>query len=231
MDTNRVGNPARPLLATLERWHSSGVAPLQTRDLDTPEAVAETAEALRNLDAVTRRLSLLEARGADVAEYRAASHSWLRGIFHYRQSWESAADDIPRIDMLRALVPLLDVTAPALTADQVEDLEENVSRLLDDVIQALAADTDLDDTLRSYIFDAVSHVRTCVDRFEVTGVFDLGRAIKELELLLAAAQTLSPTHQSLWEKARKGFSGFTSNPTTAAIAGAAGAGVAGLLTT
>ena len=89
--------------------------------------------------------------------------------------------------MLKALIPMIEMSGYCR-------LDPNVSRineLLVEVATALKNDDDLDERLRVHILRMLEHVRSCLDDFEIVEIFDLGRAITELEFLVAADQSMS----------------------------------------
>ena len=97
--------------------------------------------------------------------------------------------------MLKALIPMIEMSGYCR-------LDPNVSRineLLVEVATALKNDDDLDDD------------------FEIVEIFDLGRAITELEFLVAADQSMSKDSSSVWQKLREKLSVFTSNPMAVAV--------------
>ena len=115
--------------------------------------------------------------------------------------------------MLKALIPMIEMSGYCR-------LDPNLSRineLLVEVATALKNDDDLDERLRVHILRMLEHVRSCLDDFEIVEIFDLGRAITELEFLVAADQSMSKDSSSVWQKLREKLSVFTSNPMAVAV--------------
>ena len=222
-------NPARALLEIFNRWEQANGTAADVRALHTPDGVAETVAALRHLDAINSRLNLMEMQGHDVSVYRDATHTWLQDLLHFNHSWRDSGQRTRETSLLRALAITIDIPLPGLTDMSADKLKDGVGNLLK-VAEALKADEDLDTHLRAYLVDAVAHARACLDRFEASGVFDLARAIKDLEILVSAAQAMSREHASRWAKIRTAAQAFTQNPTVAAVMGAiSGSAVVGLI--
>lgn len=221
------GNPARELQTIFDAWEQRNGQAYLVRVLDSEDGIQDTVRALRLLDSIDTHLDCLENQGQAVDVFRSATRDWFRDVFHYPHSWGSDVQSTSRGDMLKALAVLLDNTSPGLSHNDEANLVQTVGELLDDTIQALYDDEGLDPYLRRYLFDAINHARTCLGRYETSGLFDLARAVKDLEVLLAAAQTMSRGRSSAWEKLRERFGKFTTNPTTAAISSA----IAGSVTT
>lgn len=214
------GNPARELRAIFNKWQQSSSTADVTRSLHTDDGLRDTVEALRLLESISGRLDLIEKQGHKVDVFRSTIDDWLRDIFHYPKSWAADAQTTSHDNMLEALEVLLNTTAPTLNPTDEATLAQTVEESLDDTLQALKDDEELDPFLRIYLFEAINHARTCLGRYETSGLFDLARAVKDLEVLLAAAQTMSRDRAPFWKKLRERFHAFTTNPTTAAIAGA-----------
>lgn len=213
-------NPARALLEIFNRWEQTNGTATDVRALHTPEGVAETVAALRHLDAINSRLNLMEMQGHDVSVYRDAVCTWLQDLFHFNRSWHADRQETHETKLLQGLAIPIDMSLPGLTDMSADNLKAGVGDLLNQVAEALKADEDLDAHLRTYLVDAVAHARTCLDRFEASGVFDIARAIKDLEILVSAAQAMSREHASRWAKIRTAAQAFTQNPTAAAVMGA-----------
>lgn len=223
-------NPARALLEIFNRWEQTSGTATDVRALHKPDGVAETVAALRHLDAINSRLNLMEIQGHDVSVYRDAVCTWLQDLLHFNQSWRDNRQTTRYANLLQALAITIDMSLPGLTDMSADNLKAGVGDLLNQVAEALKADEDLDAHLRTYLVDAVAHARACLDRFEASGVFDIARAIKDLEILISAAQAMSREHASRWAKIRTAAQAFTQNPTTAAVMGAiSGSAVAGLI--
>lgn len=213
-------NPARALLEIFNRWEQANGTAADVRALHTPEGVAETVAALRHLDAINSQLNLMEMQGHDVSVYREATRTWLQDLLHFNHSWRDSGQRTRETSLLQALAITIDISLPGLTDMSADKLKAGVGDLLNQVAEALKADEDLDAHLRAYLVDAVAHARACLDRFEASGVFDIARAIKDLEILVSAAQAMSREHASRWEKIRTAAQAFTQNPTAAAVIGA-----------
>lgn len=223
-------NPARALLEIFNRWEQTSEVAANVRALHKPEGVAETVAALRHLDAINSRLNLMEMQGHDVSVYRDAVCIWLQDLFHFSRSWHADRQETHETKLLQGLAITIDMSLPGLTDMSADKLKAGVGNLLNQVAEALKADEDLDTHLRAYLVDAVAHARACLDRFEASGVFDIARAIKDLEILVSAAQAMSREHASRWEKIRTAAQAFTQNPTVAAVMGAiSGPAVVGLI--
>lgn len=223
-------NPARALLEIFNRWEQTSEVAANVRALHKPDGVAETVAALRHLDAINSRLNLMEMQGHDVSVYRDAVCIWLRDLFHFSRSWHADRQETHEMNLLQGLAITIDISLPGLTDMSADKLKAGVGDLLNQVAEALKADEDLDAHLRAYLVDAVAHARACLDRFEASGVFDIARAIKDLEILVSAAQAMSREHASRWAKIRTAAQAFTQNPTVAAVMGAiSGSAVAGLI--
>jgi len=224
-------NPARELQTIFDAWEQRNGRACLVRALDSGDGIQDTVRALRLLDSINTHLDILEGLGHTVDVFRSATRDWFRDVFHYPHSWGSDVQSTSRGDMLKALTVLLDTASPGLRHNDKANLTQTVGELLDDTIQALNDDVGLDPYLRRYLFDAINHARTCLGRYETSGLFDLARAVKDLEVLLAAAQTMSRDRVPTWKKLRERFGNFTSNPTTAAISSAiAGSATAALIT-
>lgn len=221
------GNPARELQTIFDAWEQHNNLAYLVRALDSEDGIQDTVRALRLLDSINTHLDILEGQGHTVDVFRSATRDWFRDVFHYPHSWGSDYQSTSRGDMLQALAALLDTTSPVLNHNDEAIHAQTVRELLDDTIQALEDDEGLDPYLRRYLFEAINHARTCLGRYETSGLFDLARAVKDLEVLLAAAQTMSRDHTPAWKKLRERFHTFTANPTTAAISSA----IAGSATT
>lgn len=223
-------NPARALLEIFNRWEQANGTATDVRALHKPDGVAETIAALRHLDAINSRLNLMEMQGHDVSVYRDTICTWLQDILHFNQSWHADRQKTHETKLLQGLAITIDMSLPGLTDMSTDKLKAGVGDLLNQVAEALKTDEDLDAHLRAYLMDAVTHARTCLDRFEASGVFDLARAIKDLEILVSAAQAMSREHASRWEKIRTAAQTFTQNPTVAAVMGAvSGSAVVGFI--
>ncbi len=220
-------NLARELQTIFDAWEQRNGRACLVRALDSGDGIQDTVRALRLLDSINTHLDILEGLGHTVDVFRSATRDWFRDVFHYPHSWGSDVQSTSRGDMLKALTVLLDTASPGLRHNDKANLAQTVGELLDDTIQALNDDVGLDPYLKRYLFDAINHARTCLGRYETSGLFDLARAVKDLEVLLAAAQTMSRDHTPAWKKLRERFHTFTANPTTAAISSA----IAGSATT
>jgi hypothetical protein len=213
-------NPARALFEIFNRWEQTSGTATDVRALNTSEGVAETVAALRHLDAINSRLNLMEMQGHDVSVYRDAVCTWLQDLFHFNRSWHADRQETHETKLLRGLAIPIDMSLPGLTDMSADKLKAGVGDLLNQVVEALKVDEGLDAHLRAYLVDAVAHARACLDRFEASGVFDIARAIKDLEILVSAAQAMSREHASRWAKIRTAAQAFTQNPTVAAVMGA-----------
>lgn len=225
-------NPARRLLVIFERWMSITDQPIETvRALRTIEGIEETSQALYALKEIKDFLDYSERAGSDIRVFREASLSWFRTVFNFGNYWGNPQGDIEKVDLLHGLIPLIDATAPRLNPDSFQIMEVSLNKTVDELLETLKGADDLDEYLREHLTRAVLHVRDCLERFELLGIFDLASAIKDLEILLAAAVAMDTADSSRWERFRDAFRGFTTNPTTAAVAGAlVGNGVTALLT-
>lgn len=213
-------NPARALLEIFNRWEQTNGTATDVRALHTSEGVAETVAALRHLDAINSRLNLMEMQGHNVSVYRDAVCTWLQDLLHFNRSWHADRQETHETKLLRGLAITIDMSLPGLTDMSADKLKAGVGDLLNQVVEALKVDEGLDAHLRAYLVDAVAHARACLDRFEASGVFDIARAIKDLEILVSAAQAMSREHASRWAKIRTAAQAFTQNPTVAAVMGA-----------
>lgn len=171
--------------------------------------------ALRLLDDITHCLDFLEAKEYDISIYRNGWDDWLASTINYPNCWQSSTGrmTLRRAELLQALVPLIDSASiiPPVVSDN------DITDLLDDITSALADDDTLDPYLRQYMGEHIAHVRTCLDRYRTGGVFDLARALKELELLVAAAQALSRDQSNTWQALRESFSRILAHPMTIAL--------------
>ncbi|WP_136313640.1 hypothetical protein [Actinomyces procaprae] len=224
-------NPAWALLEIFNRWKKAGERASTVQDLTTRDGINETATALRCLDAISARLDLLEAQNRHVQVYRDAMDVWFRDVIRFNKPWDNVHQGTSKPDLLAALADMLDADLPALVVGDPETFRASVKDLLNEATEAVKADETLDRYLRNYLTDALAHARTCLDLFEASGVFDIGRALKDLEVLMHAAKSMS-RDANRWESVLTKMSAFFTNPTIAALAGSiSGSLVSGAITT
>lgn len=208
-----VKNPATALHSVIQEWvNTPGNSNIERRQLHgSVERVGlqRHVTAMALMGEVLDEIGKLERAGRQVDLYRRYEREWLRGILAMNKGWSAASSGASEFneDDLAVLAQLADVldhtgveNSPPLDSQAVATLET----LLQEVLAAAAADTDLDDRLKLHIKRAARHLQTCIEEYDVLGASAAMEALDQVwvSMQAAAAQSSDP---SRWRAFRDRF--------------------------
>ena len=219
-------NPASELLAIFDKWNEApGVAQNQVQ-LDSPSDMGEMVRAFHLVMEIRDAINFL-AETQQMTVYQETWPSWFKSVCHYPRSWSGERIDLAEANLLRALVPLLTQKGYERKMENID--ESGISSLLDEIEALLIEDQSLDAYLSQYVSEHIIHVRVVLSRYKTTGMFDLARALKELQIIVASAEAMSESEESArhWQKIWQSFKDFLAAPMTNTLVSAGiGAGTA-----
>lgn len=188
-----MANPATLLLERLRSWHSDD----ENVSADGIRQMGEAATswpahalAVQHLREIEQILDFLRQRGRNVSVYDSHLSSWYGAVFAYPNGWVdrgTARISAGALLHLETLADRLDDYVPAVTDGGLEQIRS----YLDNVVSVLATDESLPEALKIHVNDVISHVRWCIDNYQIVGDFSLQEAIERLSgsIIRAAANS------------------------------------------
>lgn len=194
-----MSNPAQLLLNQFHEWRNDRQTADNARGTNNqPEAWIRHRVAVRHVDALDEILTEMEARGKNVAVYRSYLTQWSAIVFAWPHGWGSNGSgriDDTALHHLETLAGRLEDYLPASD----DSGRQRTRGLVDAVTAALADDESLPTELRVHLRQMADQLAWCLDRFEITGDFELKKAIDRLLITIGITAQRSG-NGGLWTK-------------------------------
>ena len=178
-----MANPAQILYKLLRQWQN-GHAAKDSRGLNTSDAdkLKNSTRALRfasmQLIAIEELLGNMKTAGVNISKWEAPLDRWTKGLFLYPNGWTSpqgqslSASDL---EMLSMLGDLFEFQIPRLKKDGATEIQDFIGE-----IEETLKENDVNEHLRRHFVNLISHIRWCLDNFELVGEFELEKALQQL---------------------------------------------------
>ena len=175
-----MANPAQLLLNQFHAWRNDQTTADKARNMRTqPEAWIQHRVAVRHIDALDEILTEMDAQGKNVAVYRSQLPTWTGIVFGWPYGWGQANSgriDTTALHHLETLAGRLEDYLPA--ADDAG--RERTRALVEAVRAAIEGDDSLPADLRIHLAQMADQLGWCLDRYDITGDFELKNAIDRL---------------------------------------------------
>ena len=200
-----MANPAQLLLNQFHAWRNDGSTADAARNTgDKPETWLRHRVAVRHIDALDQILTEMEAQGKQgLGVYRGQLPTWTAIVFAHPYGWgqpNSGRIDPTTLQHLETLAGRLEDYLPA-----ADDAGRDRTRgLVDAVLAAISDDNSLPTELRIHLAQMADQLGWCLDRYEITGDFELKNAIDRL-LITVGVTAQTSNNASLWTKIANEF--------------------------
>lgn len=199
-----MSNPASLLLAQLRAWQSSNRTADQVRDTGNSEAWIRHRLAVRHIDAIAEILDEMEAQGrSGINLYQQMLVQWTHAVFGWPHGWgtpSSGKINGTALQHLETLAGRLDDHIPTATADGLGATKG----FAESVITALAEDDSIDAGLKAHLRQLADQLLWCIERYDITGDFELKLSIDRLLMTVGVAGQQS-SKGGVWTTIVKGF--------------------------
>ena len=207
-------NPAAELHSIISGWHEANGSCANAQRMSNPDnGREESLRAVQLLIDIREQLQAMKSKGSQVDIYLAAIPHWWNIIFHYSHDWNYAAVVPEKLDILAALIPVMDAIGVEVDALPIDKYRQQLS----DILETVRDDENLTEDLRHYLVKTIHHLNILLDEEEMGTSFDIGRALSRLAILLDAAAWQSEPHRDTYSKASK----FFRHPSMSGFIGAA----------
>lgn len=195
-----MANPAQLLLEQFYAWRNSQATADSARNTgDQPEAWIRHRVAVRHIDALDEILTEMEAQGKQgLSVYRGQLSTWTAIVFGHPYGWgqpHSGKIDATTLHHLETLAGRLEDYLPA--ADDAG--RERTRELVEVVRGGISNDGSLPAELRIHLAQMADQLGWCLDRYEITGDFELKNAIDRL-LITVGVTAQRSKNCGLWTK-------------------------------
>lgn len=200
-----MANPAQLLLDQFHAWRNPQATADKARNLsDQPEAWTRHRVAVRHLDALDEILIEMEAQGKQgLGVYRSELATWNGIVFGHPHGWSQANSGQINDTTLLHLETLAGRLADYLPS--TDDTGRDRTRGLVDAVRAAISDDDsLSPELRIHLTQVADQLGWCLDRYEITGDFELKNAIDRLLITIGVTAQRSK-NGTVWTKLANEF--------------------------
>jgi hypothetical protein len=185
-----MANPAQLLVDQFHAWRNAQATADKARNMgEQPEGWIRHRVAVRHIDALDEILTEMEAQEKRVAVYRGQLPEWTAIVFGYPHGWGQANSgqiDTTTLHHLETLAGRLEDYLPA-----ADDAGRERTRVLVEAVRAaIESDDSLPADLRIHLAQMADQLGWCLDRYDITGDFELKSAIDRLLITIGVtAQT------------------------------------------
>jgi hypothetical protein len=199
-----MANPAQLLLDQFHAWRNAQATAEKARNMgEQPEGWTRHRVAVRHIDALDEILTEMEAQGKKVAVYRKQLPAWTAIAFGYPLGWNQANSgkiDATTLHHLETLAGRLEDYLPL--ADDAG--RERTRNLVESVRAAISDDDSVPAELRIHLTQMADQLGWCLDRYEITGDFELKNAIDRLLITIGVTAQRS-NNGGIWTKIANEF--------------------------
>jgi len=203
-----MDNPARRLLGIYRQWASQygiGLSDLDARNLPQRAGIERQMEAFGLLSTLHKSLTFyrsIDPEGFRV--YDEAFETWVRIALNAPGNWAGATPpqvvfEPNALNHLETFATVLAFSQPSIPADSADTLRDVIAKAM----SLLAEDESIGDSLRAYIYQLISEMRTALDDEAVAGSFDFATSAHRLWVALWAASGQSKGKRGAWSAAAK----------------------------
>lgn len=198
-----MANPAGLLLVQLQRWAVGTGRIIRDDRLSTEgsdeEVLQQAQQAMVHLQNIEELLHGLSASGRNVRSYRQALPRWRAWVMAYPSTWVGlnqlqAFSSTHDLDVLENLDDILNHELPKFSDENRESLRST----FDNIRQTLIDDRSIPASLKRHIHGLLVHASTCLEEYEMTGDFELQKAVDRLLVSVNAAERIS-SEPSRWQ--------------------------------
>jgi hypothetical protein len=199
-----MANPASLLLAQLRAWQSPQKTADDVRKTGDTETWVRHRLAVRHLAAIEEVLDEMAAQGrSGINLYQQMMVSWTQAVFAWPHGWgtpRSGQIDGTALQHLETLAGRLDDHIPTATADGLNSTKAFAGK----VTNTLAGDDSIPADLKAHLRQLVDQLLWCIERYDITGDFELKLAIERL-LMTAGVAGQQSSNGGGWTRVVRGF--------------------------
>lgn len=178
-----MANPAQILHGLFKKWGVDSSAArargLETNDADKLRAsIQQLRFAALQLHCIEELLCSMRSNGIDTSKWEDPLDRWTKGLFLYPNGWGNTQQhslDNRDIEMLSMLGDILQYQVPTLKEDGAKEVLEFIER-----IEETISGQEVNQHLSRHFANLFSHIRWCINNFDLVGEFELEKALQQL---------------------------------------------------